>query len=242
MLCTLRNLSCKGAGTGTTAVAAASASVAGNTRLQAIRTKFSKPDIHVYLKEDISGLGKRVKYARNYLVPFNLGYYVPRIRGKPVLPEGWQPKLTDKALGIESISPAFSVASFDESVQSATAQLNSAMAKLARINPASLAKAAITPEALEAQDLERREALLKVTDLKFHRVRIAPDSEKIFGSVSSTDIAMLLDRQHGIRIDRDSIVVEQQKLKYIGNYTVEVRFPSGLQPAKLAIIIDDQTE
>ncbi|KAI9094388.1 hypothetical protein DFS34DRAFT_247858 [Phlyctochytrium arcticum] len=82
--------------------------------VNSFRTKFEKPPTHVILLQDVRGLGQKgeitlvdVKKARNYLVPFKMAYYVPRIRGKPVLPEGWEPRVREEEIVLETITPAF---------------------------------------------------------------------------------------------------------------------------------------
>ncbi|TPX43111.1 hypothetical protein SeLEV6574_g05242 [Synchytrium endobioticum] len=84
-----------------------------NTLCQARRCKFKKADTHVYLLKAVDGLGERgdivevgLGHARNYLVPFKLAYYVPRLRGKAVLPSDWKPNAQTSQDDIAEITPA----------------------------------------------------------------------------------------------------------------------------------------
>ncbi len=70
-------------------------------------------NVHVLLFKDVpsvSGTAGEIvlvpsQLARKTLIPQNLGYYVPRQQGSPILPEGWKPKVVEK-LVYEEILPA----------------------------------------------------------------------------------------------------------------------------------------
>lgn len=52
---------------------------------------------------NLFSLSSIVKRARNHLVPLGLAYYVPRIKGKPILPEGWQPRIRETDVVLETV-------------------------------------------------------------------------------------------------------------------------------------------
>ncbi|EGF79096.1 hypothetical protein BATDEDRAFT_90085 [Batrachochytrium dendrobatidis JAM81] len=208
-----------------------------------IRCKFSKPDLHVYLLEDVKGLGKRgeivqaaPKTVRNYLVPFKLAYYLPRFNDQPVLPENWIPNTNEQELDIEVISPAFSTVIYNES---APQTVLSPVADITMGPVRSAAQKELVEKEYEQHDSENRIALLSLDRLVFHRVRISPDSDKIFGSVSPYDISLLLDQSHSIRVNRDLIIIKSQKIKHIGEHDVEIQFGSGLQPVQIKAVIEE---
>ncbi|KAJ3261336.1 hypothetical protein HK103_005944 [Boothiomyces macroporosus] len=192
-----------------------------NMRLQ-IRTKFKKPDIHVYLQENVEGLGNagdivlaKLGYARNYLVPFKKAYYVPRHRGKPILPDNWVAPVKETGDILEKITPAIITVPYNiNSIQT------------------------VTPiEQIEhiMSDMELKDALLKVQDLEFQRVRIKKDSDKIFGSVTPADIANALLNQN-ISIDKEKI---QGRFKEIGSHSATITLSEDIDPIAISIIIRD---
>ncbi|KAH6560897.1 hypothetical protein BASA50_006247 [Batrachochytrium salamandrivorans] len=208
------------------------------------RSKFTKPGVHVYLMKNVKGLGKQGDIvlaspiqARRGLVPLKLAYYVPRIRGKPILPENWKPPVDEKDLGIEMITPAFSSETFKELPSSNPIPLPG-VTKFAASLQAATENMLSKEEALQ-QDQERRDTLIKLKPLSFQRVRIVSDSERIFGSVSSYDVSLLLDQVHSIRVDRDTIFLNPQKLKHIGEHDAEIRFASGLESISIKVVISE---
>jgi hypothetical protein len=76
------------------------------------RYKFTKAKTHLFLLTD-SILGKKgdivlsdQEKARNILIPLQLAYYVPRVRGKPLLPPGYKEK--EETVQVqETITPYF---------------------------------------------------------------------------------------------------------------------------------------
>ncbi|KAJ3276250.1 hypothetical protein HDV01_005698 [Terramyces sp. JEL0728] len=186
------------------------------------RTKFKKPDIHLFLKENVEGLGKagdivlaNLGYARNYLVPFKKAYYVPRHRGIPILPDNWVPPLKETADVLENITPAVVTVPYNiNSIQTA--------------NPI---------EQIEhiMSDIELKDAVLKIQSLDFQRVRIKKDSDKIFGSVTPTDIANSLLNLN-INIDKEKI---QGRFKEIGEHQATISISEDIDPISIKIIIKD---
>ncbi|KAJ1336556.1 ribosomal protein L9 [Batrachochytrium salamandrivorans] len=191
--------------------------------------------MHYVLSEPISP--SQSTLARRGLVPLKLAYYVPRIRGKPILPENWKPPVDEKDLGIEMITPAFSSETFKELPSSNPIPLPG-VTKFAASLQAATENMLSKEEALQ-QDQERRDTLIKLKPLSFQRVRIVSDSERIFGSVSSYDVSLLLDQVHSIRVDRDTIFLNPQKLKHIGEHDAEIRFASGLESISIKVVISE---
>ena len=82
---------------------------------------------------------------------------------------------------------------------------------------------------LKAQGTQREERLKQEADSVTERLRgliltfarAAGDQERLFGSVTSSDIAEALAKQ-GIRLDRKKIVLEEP-IKAVGRYAVPVR-------------------
>jgi hypothetical protein len=77
------------------------------------RFKFTKAKTHLILLTD-SSLGKKgdiitseQEIARNLLVPLQLAYYVPRVRGKALLPPGYKEKEEVSVNKQENIIPFF---------------------------------------------------------------------------------------------------------------------------------------
>nr|KAJ3419416.1 hypothetical protein HK105_006985 [Polyrhizophydium stewartii] len=206
------------------------------------RTKFTKPDVHVYLKKDVDGLGRRASMIRNYLLPLKLAYYVPRVAGKPLLPEGWTQPLSDSDLGIEAITPAQPSAAFDDPAAPQTVLQPAPTRARADGVAAAESRTEMSPEQRRALDVERRDMLLRLGRITFHRVRIDPESDKIFGSVSPYDISLLLEQQHAIHIDRNMIFVDQNKIKRLGTHSAEIRFSTELPPLMIEVVVDDVSE
>ncbi|KAI8585874.1 hypothetical protein BDZ88DRAFT_455514 [Geranomyces variabilis] len=194
------------------------------------RTKFSKPDIHVFLREDIPGIGEKgeialanLAQARNYLVPFGLAYYVPRVKGKPILPEGWEPRIREDDVVLETIVPAFS----SVRVERRQTQTETGFATTAKPNRG---------ERLTL-DSEKHAALQLVPQLTFERVRMRADSDRIYGSVTPEDIVLDLLNKHGIVLEKEAVRLEA-RIKEIGSHSVQVAI-GELPSVELQIVVAD---
>ncbi|KAJ3009468.1 UNVERIFIED_CONTAM: hypothetical protein HDU68_002699 [Siphonaria sp. JEL0065] len=175
---------------------------------------FRKSDIHVLLYESIPGLGQRgeivqtsLGLARNYLVPFKLGYYAPRFKGKAVIPRSWERKDDIGKNAIQTVLPAF----FNPSKISS--------ASIA--NPLKSKKAASQPGASST--------LSQLGVLEFKRPLIDPKGKRTFGSVSPDDIVSLLRSSFGVSVDRSDVTVDGGRIKEIGEHSVTIKSPSSSQ-------------
>ncbi|ORY52965.1 hypothetical protein BCR33DRAFT_761293 [Rhizoclosmatium globosum] len=175
---------------------------------------FRKADIHVLLYESIPGLGQKgeivqtsLGLARNYLVPFKLGYYAPRLKGKAILPKTWEPRDDLGKNAIQTVLPAF----FNPTT----------------ISSASIANAPKSKKTAENQDAAS--ALTSLGVLEFKRPLIDPKGRRTFGSVSPEDIVTLLRTQHKISVEKGDVVVDGGRIKEIGDHTITVRSPTSSQ-------------
>lgn len=74
-------------------------------------------------------------------------------------------------------------------------------------------------------DVERKEALETAERLKGITVKFeyaAGPDKKLYGSVTSKDIAEALKREHGIELDKRKITLSEN-IKAFGNFTAEVK-------------------
>ncbi|KAJ3028736.1 UNVERIFIED_CONTAM: hypothetical protein HDU68_001015 [Siphonaria sp. JEL0065] len=180
---------------------------------------FRKSDIHVLLYESIPGLGQRgeivqtsLGLARNYLVPFKLGYYAPRLKGKAVIPKAWERKDDIGKNAIQTVKP------FKMLVLPAF--FNSSKISSANIaNPLKSKKATSQPGASSA--------LSQLGVLEFKRPLIDPKGKRTFGSVSPDDIVSLLRSSFGVSVDRLDVTVDGGRIKEIGEHSITIRSPSS---------------
>ncbi|KAJ3186959.1 hypothetical protein HDU85_006996 [Gaertneriomyces sp. JEL0708] len=191
------------------------------------RTKFQKPDIHVFLREDVPGLGERgeitlvnLAQARNYLVPFGLAYYVPRIKGKPILPEGWEPRVRDENMELETIEPAFSTVTVE------TRQMTTSASSTTRT-------ADLIPD--------KQKILTTISLLTFDRVRVSADTSRIYGSVSAEDVAKALFDKHALSVERDMIQfpADTPRIKDVGDYDVLIELGGGMKAHQLKVVVQE---
>ncbi|KAJ3123579.1 hypothetical protein HK100_011555 [Physocladia obscura] len=176
---------------------------------------FRKPDIHVLLYEAIPGLGARgeivqtsLGLARNYLIPFKLGYYVPRTKGRPIIPATWERKDDLGKDDIRFVLPAFyNPAQF--TMQSTAAILGG--------------------KPKTSEQIQEASALSQISVLEFKRPLIDPKGKRTFGSVTAEDIAALLRDSHGISVDKADIVITLGKIKEIGDHQVTIKTPTSSQ-------------
>ncbi len=107
----------------------------------------------------------------------------------------------------------------------ATPQAEAAAAKRREIKLAELEKKKGEMQAL-ADKLEKKEFTIKVD---------AGEGGKLFGSVTSADIAELVAKEGGVEIDKKKIELEEP-LKTVGEHTVAVKLFHDVT-AKLKIIV-----
>jgi ribosomal protein L9 len=93
----------------------------------------SKPQImakrEILLPAKVS-FANLVGFARNFLIPKQYAYYVPRYRGKPILPQDWKPAV--KTRQNFKITPAFAVKDYQEINQLNLEQLSKVQLELRR--------------------------------------------------------------------------------------------------------------
>ncbi|KAI8848734.1 hypothetical protein BC829DRAFT_393327 [Chytridium lagenaria] len=188
------------------------------------KTGFRKMDIHLILKKDVKGLGKTgdivlasSKVARNYLIPFQLAYYVPRSAGKPILPEGWEPPLLKDDSLPDLILPAIFESANDFS-RSKKSKSSSKTATAVEIPTASIAD---------------------IKELRFTRPVIVRGESRIFGSVSADDIIVKLREEFNIVLEKTAIgMPASQKIKELGTHQITVAMGSG--KTELDVVVDGE--
>lgn len=67
----------------------------------------------------------------------------------------------------------------------------------------------------------------KIKDMQVTIVSKAGDGGKLFGAITSKDIADALSHQHKIEIDKKKFVLENP-IKHIGEYTVDIKLYQGV--------------
>ncbi|KAJ3021390.1 hypothetical protein HKX48_008620 [Thoreauomyces humboldtii] len=162
--------------------------------------------------------------ARNYLVPFGLAYYVPRIRGKPILPEGWEPRIREDDVILETITPAFSTVKIEPRNTESTASPQAAAAGLA------------SRERRIERDADKLTRLSSLPQLIFDRVRMRTDSPRIYGSVTPEDILAELHETHGLVLEKDAVKLDA-RIKDLGEHVVAVEVGTG--NVKITIVVKD---
>lgn len=85
-------------------------------------------------------------------------------------------------------------------------------------------------EALEFHTEQDRQAALRIKE-KFETIEVviktkAGDNGKLFGSVTSKDIAEELTKQHHIKLDKKKFVMND--IKTLGTHTVKVKLFTGI--------------
>lgn len=143
-------------------------------------------------------------------MPLNQAYYVPRFRGKPILPDGF--KLAEKKSKVarEIITPAIDMGGFVEE---------------AEVN------------AEEQSETMIRQFLSQQSALVFKRVRITPEASKIFGSVTPQDISESLLETHGVTFPKENIT---GKFKDIGQHKCFLQFSEGEPLEMVVDIIESE--
>ena len=157
--------------------------------------------------------------ARNWLIPSRLAYYIPRFKGKPILPDNWTaPKKLEEG-ELEFITPAIVTVPYNEKAPSQGVATSSKG----------------IPSAIS--ELELRNILETMPEpLSFVRVRISPESTRVFGSVTPQDIAAAFQERFNLSIPKEAIT---GRLKDIGVHNVLVSFSEGIEPIEIKVAIKD---
>ncbi|KAJ1547464.1 hypothetical protein HK096_002786 [Nowakowskiella sp. JEL0078] len=197
-------------------------------QISARRWKFRKPEVHLYLKTDVDGLGETgsknylgeivavdTVRARKFLVPFGLAYYVPRTKFQPVLPDDWEPKMNTADF------PSMLVPAFGFEIEQLTNLGNAE--KEASGSTTNISLALI-------------EELKKISILEFQRMRVTEDSDRIFGSVSVDDV---LEELSGItNANFEKSQVKMEKIKTLGSFKIEIEV-GNQEPVIVTIVVKE---
>ncbi|RKO82784.1 hypothetical protein BDK51DRAFT_34142 [Blyttiomyces helicus] len=151
----------------------------------------------------------------------------------PILPPKWESKRNLEKIPL--ITPAILSEQLAEKLAAREAEIELAAAVVEPTAPATPVPTIADPKAAE---LERQIALSGTPPLVFNRVRITPDSTRIYGSVSVEDIvAELGNRNIVVRVDK--LFVEGGRLKEIGEHLVVVKSSEGLDDVRVRVTIRD---
>lgn len=82
---------------------------------------------------------------------------------------------------------------------------------------------------------ERQAILAKINGVSVNFKVTAGDSDKLFGSITTTDISRRLEEQ-GFSVDRRDIHIEEQ-IKVLGNHKATIRMGEG-QEANIQIVVE----
>ena len=89
------------------------------------------------------------------------------------------------------------------------------------------------------QQEEKKAALAIVELLKDKTLKVtarAGQNGKLFGSVTTKEIAQELENQFGVKLDKRKIVMSD--IKSFGGYTAELKLPQGIT-GKLAVLVTE---
>lgn len=96
-----------------------------------------------------------------------------------------------------------------------------------------------------SQDLKKQKEIENAKDLakKIEEIRIsvkvkAGDTGKIFGGITSANIADELKNQYNINVDKKKIILEEP-IKILGAYTVNIKLYEGIN-AKLKVNVEKE--
>ncbi len=87
--------------------------------------------------------------------------------------------------------------------------------------------------------VEKEEAQAAAAKLAGNAVKVtahAGQNGKLFGSVTSKEVAEALNRQFGVSVDKRKIVMAD--IKAFGSYEAEVKFPQGVT-AKVTVMVSE---
>lgn len=89
----------------------------------------------------------------------------------------------------------------------------------------------------KAKELEEANAIAdKMKDIKVMLKAKAGDNGKLFGSITSKDVAEALTMQHHIKLDKKKFVMPDG-IKTLGTTTVDVKIYTGVT-GKLAVVVE----
>ena len=169
------------------------------------RLKFQKADTFCFLLQDCK-LGKKgdiiqtsQETARKLLLPLQLAYYVPRVRGKPLLPENWEPTVDSRSIQLENIIPAFSNLNEDQ-VSQFLSQGSSQESKL-------------TISRLES------DSIIKIFS------KTIPGTSKLFGSVGKEEIIEEIQQKfQDIQLNSNQITIsgDMERIKECGTIPFKI--------------------
>jgi hypothetical protein len=184
--------------------------------------------------------------ARLYFIPFKLAYYAPRDHGKPILPDGWAPKISPLDMKLEQVCllwkltrnnqilPVFPISDYveqgpEESVpfEDEDAPDQSAMANWTWLKSADIAPVVIS------------------------RATIQGHPERIFGSVSVEDVVGALKKQlgdEGVFLTSEIVsfelvdgeVLQDGKLKSVGKFTMRIQIEQ-MEPVDFELVVKDSS-
>ena len=183
----------------------------GASQLIKSPSKFRKPDVHVYLLQDVDNVGKKGEIilvpsesARQYYLPFKLAYYVPRDMGKPILPDNWAP-IESATIQFEKILPVFGIEGYtEEEVEQDVKTVDNKL--------------------IEAIHLSNYTKLKDLTDLEFCKscIESGQGIKKIYGSVNVDDIIQEISRLYDVSIDKSQVFLKD-KIKTTGKFEAIIK-------------------
>lgn len=90
----------------------------------------------------------------------------------------------------------------------------------------------------KAAELAEAKALAeKISTLSIEFKSKAGEGGKLFGAITSKDVSELLEKTHGIKVDKKKI--EIGNIKAIGTFTAELKVYQGVT-AKLTVVVNEQ--
>ncbi|KAJ3226864.1 hypothetical protein HK099_003976 [Clydaea vesicula] len=209
-------------------------------------SKFRKPDVHVYLLQDIQQLGVKGEIilvpseaARKYLLPFQLAYYVPRHKGKPILPPDWEPKINPDDIKLEKILPAYDPTGYVEAEGNAASAAEKQSEEELKLQEQEKLK-----ELKLHVNSERIKSLKQhVKKLEFLKVKIGKDT-RIYGSISVDDITAEIKSKFSIIVEKSEVTindVKDEKIKSIGVFKGVIRIEDIAEEVYFDIVVKDAT-
>ena len=84
-------------------------------------------------------------------------------------------------------------------------------------------------EIRQGQEKEEAEALAKeIKNLKFEFLSKAGDNGKLFGSITTKEIATELEKRHGIKVDKRKMTIDGGNIKTPGVTQVQIKLNQGV--------------
>jgi len=84
---------------------------------------------------------------------------------------------------------------------------------------------------------EAKELAAKIESLKVTFQAKAGEGSKLFGSITNKDVAKMLNQQHGIKVDKKKVKMDQ--IKMLGSFKAEIKVHPRVV-AKLEIYVTEQ--